>query len=605
MGRVLHTGWVQSQDCWIDPGGGFGFGRENLGVFNPQPQPVFSTDGTIALLLDGELYDTGELRRSLLGDSQRALVSTDADLALQLYISRGPEGFKQLHGMFCIAVWDAARRSLILANDRFGLRPLYIAQRPGWFAFAAEMKALLTLSELPCRVDDSAVADFFSFGYILGDKTLCEDIRLLPPASVWIVRENRIHRWQYWSLEYGPDAPHRAEADWIDEMLARLERAVERRVRGRENVALPLSGGIDSRLLLAVLTTRLDVRLPAFTYGLPDSQDVVRAARLARKTGIRHTWLGLPEDYLVQNAELAVERTEGQINCFESHGFLLNALRPEFREIMLGNGGDSFFLAFRAYRRKLLQMSGDPVDDFYQATVSPFDDGQVENLFTGEYYSRIKGQARENLRASLAEMRPNSLDNLYDAHRLREFNRRGLLSGLFTTNTHLEYTEPYYDYDLVDFALSLPVFLRWERRLPLLALSRAAPDLARIEGGPLESGWTAEKIRERVRVRLKKALPGSISARMLKPPPKPVSFTDLNRLLSNGSLGWVKEILLDPRTLERGVFKPGAIGEILSGNPSSGQVNARQLGAMVTFELWNRLFVDGQKSFRFAGMQND
>jgi asparagine synthetase B (glutamine-hydrolysing) len=337
----------------------------------------------------------------------------------------------------------------------------------------------------------------------------------------------------------------------------------------------------------------MECRLPAYTYGLEESSDVRRAVALANQTKIPHTLLPLGEDYLARLAEPAVSRMEGMANCLDSHGLVLNQIRPNQEILMLGNGGDSFFLAFRAYRRKLLELSGDPVDDFYTATAAPFDEAGLVELFTPEFHNRMAGLVRENLRASFAEMQNNSLDNLYDAHRLREFNRRGLLQGLATTNTHLEFVEPYYDYDLVDFALSLPVEQRWERRLPKQTLAVLAPRLARVEGGPLEPKWTAKRIGTAARARLSRVFPKPVSGWLKPGRQASFTFSDLNQLMASGkNLEWAASILLDRRTAERGMYRPEIVRRLLSEQANGKPGHARRLGALLTFELWQRQFLE-------------
>jgi asparagine synthase (glutamine-hydrolysing) len=592
MGEALHAGHELVRDRWINTATGVALGRESLGIFSPGPQPVFNLAGTLALVMEGEFCGLEALRRELAQQGYLAERASDPELALYLFESEGPEGLARLNGIFALAIWDLQHRQLTLVNDRFGLRPLYCTHRPGLFAFAGEIKGLLPLDGISREISHDAVADFFAFGHVLGDKTFFRDIHLLPPATVLTVHDGVVKKRAYWSLEYAPTSLDRSEEVWVEEMAHLLSQAVARRLQKGLAAGLPLSGGLDSRMLLAVATQVLGVSLPTYTYGLPGSQDVDRARRVAQVAGVPHRILHLEEDYLSAYAERSVRRAEGLLSCLSSHAFALHSMAEECQVMMLGNGGDTFFDVFRSYRPELLTMRGDMTCAFYQVTNHLFSTREAERLFSDRYYPRVKGRAFASLQSTMAELVPSSVDNIYDAHRLREYYRRSLFQGLFTINHRLEYSEPYYDYDLVDFALQVPVHLRWNRKIQRLTLARLSPSLARLPiqsaGKPhglrreLRRGWQRM---ERLGRRLGIAWPRGAKRR-------PSSFTDLPYLLRTANREWVEEVLLSPRTLGRGYFRPETVQQLVKDHMSGRRNLCRQLGALITFELWHRRFLD-------------
>jgi len=592
MVHALHAGCETVQDIWRNEATGVALGRESLGIFSPDPQPVFNSDRTLALAMEGELFAPVELRQDLAQKGYPAAEASDAELALYLFESEGPTGLAGLHGVFALAIWDIHRRQLILANDRFGLRPLYYTHRPDLFAFAGEIKGLLALNGVSRVVNDDAVADFFAFGYVLGQKTFFREIHLLPPATVLTVQDGTICQHTYWSLEYASVTRDRSDDACVEEMTHLLSQAVARRLAKGLTVGLPLSGGLDSLTLLAVATQVLGVSLPSYTFGLPGSQDMHHAQQAAQIVRVPHRALYLEENYLSAYAERTVERADGLLNCLNSHGLALQAMAKQCQVMMLGNGGDSFFYAYRSYRRKLLEIAGDMIQAYYQVTNRIFSAEETAHIFNDHYYTRIKGQAFASLESTLADLTPNSVDNIYDAHHLREHQRRYTLQGLFTVNHSLEYSEPYYDYDLVDFALGLPVHLRWDRNVHKMVLTRLSPPLARLTIKPLEKlpwfrrGW--DKSWRRVK-RLSMQLGIAWSA---KAKPRPYHFTRLPYLLRTANRGWVEEVLLSRRTLERGYFRPQAIQQLVEDHMNQRRNLSLQLGALITFELWHRIFLD-------------
>ena len=593
MGKALHAGHEQVQDRWVSEATGVALGRESLGVVNPAPQPVLNSVGTLALVMEGEFSDVEALRRQLDRQGYPAMAATDPELALYLFECEGVEGLSRLNGIFALAIWDMERRQLTLANDRFGLRPLYYTHAPGLFAFAGEIKGLLALDSVSREMDDGAVADLFAYGYVLGNKTLFREIHLLPPATVLTVRDDVVEQRAYWCLEYRRVGPDRPDEVWVEELTHLLAQAVARRLQNDTPVGLSLSGGLDSRTLLAVATQALGVFLPTYTYGLPGSRDIHRAQQIAKLVGVPHRTLYLEENYLSAYAEESAERTDGLLNCLNSHGFALHAMAEECPVAILGNGGDSFFLAFRSFRPQILDMEGDLISVFYRATNHPFSDREAARVFSEAYYPRVKGRAFASLESTLAALMPNSVDNVYDAHRLREYNRRSLLQGLATINHRLEYSEPYYDYDLVDFAMRVPVHLRWDRKIHEMVLARLSPALAHL---PLRVPSTPTGMK-RVWRRGWRRL-GRLGARLGAPWPSGLgrgsyAFTDRSYLLRAANREWVEDVLLSPRTLERGYFRSEAIRQIVTDHMSGRHNRSGQLGVLLTFELWHRCFIDG------------
>jgi asparagine synthase (glutamine-hydrolysing) len=176
---------------------------------------------------------------------------------------------------------------------------------------------------------------------------------------------------------------------------------------------------------------------------------------------------------------------------------------------------------------------------------------------------------------------------------LREYNRRSLLQGLATINHRLEYSEPYYDYDLVDFAMRVPVHLRWNRKIHKMALARLSPPLAHVPLGspPKAVGLKREWRRgwrklSRLGARLGIPWPGGLGRGSY-------AFTDRSYLLRTASREWVEDVLLSPRTLERGYFRSEAIRQIVTDHMTGRHNRSGQLGVLLTFELWHRCFIDG------------
>jgi asparagine synthase (glutamine-hydrolysing) len=195
---MSHREWFMSE-CFVDEEQGVGLGRIGIGIFNKSSQPVWNSTRTVALVMTGELY-----HRNTLGIN---IAESDEQAALALYESQGEQFASQLNGAFLIGIYDKGRNRLLVANDRFGLYPLFYTTHAGRFVFAPEIKGILCDASFSRKIDLTALAQYVRFQHLLGERTFFEDIYMLPGASVltYELSTGSCSIKQYWS--YG-DIPH-------------------------------------------------------------------------------------------------------------------------------------------------------------------------------------------------------------------------------------------------------------------------------------------------------------------------------------------------------------------------------------------------------------
>ena len=316
--RLKHHAWYK-EDQHVDPGNRLALGRMSLGFVNAAAQPVANEDGSLLAVMEGEVYDYEEQRQALSAGGHRFQSDSHAELLLHGYESAGEKFFRGLHGAFAAAIWDKRSRRLMLVNDRFGMKGLYYAQLPGRLLFASEIKALLVDAELSRRANPRGIAQFFTFGQLLGEDTLLEEVRLLPAASVltYSVDDERVSLERYWRPE-GQPAGHvaRSEKAFLDDMDEAFQRAVDRCTRGSEVLGLSLSGGLDARTILGVLDPQRPVTTVCLGMeGSLDHRCAEEMSRLANRPHHRHVlntrFLASFEEHLRQDVYL----TDGHFLC--------------------------------------------------------------------------------------------------------------------------------------------------------------------------------------------------------------------------------------------------------------------------------------------------
>ena len=593
---LKHEPWYRIETYANGPAA---LGRVSLGTVNTESQPAFNEDGTLCIVMAGELYETRSLRKTLAARGHRLAVGNDADLLLHLYEEFGEAFLNDVHGVFALAIWDAQARRLLVANDRFGLWPVYFAEHQGRLLFAPEVKGILADSGIPRAVNDTAVADFFHFGHLLGDETFFDGIEILPPASMLVWQEGRTTLKRYWDLELPEEYLGQPEADLVDRLAYLTRQAVERRLddSGDHRIGLLLSGGMDTRTLVAAIN-RTGFKYPTFAFGTPNGEDVRSARQIADLIGNPHYFVELTPDFLPRCAAKGVWLTEGMMlsNVF----YVLSPL-PQVREsvnvIFTGDCGDWILGGASPAKKKFANLSDDVLmqrhyDHYYNRGLIP--EGEHSRFFSEHYYRKIQGKSVESFREHYRKVTVPGSTNKAVYFALRHEALRTSGYGIALLRSQLLPRMPYYDNDLVDFALQVPPALRRDRHIQIQVIKRLAPDLVRVpwqySGLPADAGPRRVRVKRglyRMHQRLSRRSNGLI------PWPYDKEIAPMELWLRTTLRRWAEDLLLNRRALDRGYFREEAVRRILNQHMAGRGDYSYPIGALITFELWNRLFIDG------------
>jgi asparagine synthase (glutamine-hydrolysing) len=237
-------------------------------------QPMTNEDGTVWVTFNGEIFNHLELRAGLLRRGHRFSTRSDTEVLVHLYEEHGDALVEQLNGQFALALWDSVRQRLLLARDRTGIRPLFHTRVPGGLAFASEIKALLTLPEVPRRIDARALGEVFTYWAALPPHTVFEGIESLPPGHVMTVdaQGTRLTRYWDWTFPPAPIAADRSADAYAEELRDLLIDAVRLQLRADVPVAVYLSGGLDSSIVAALIRHYTDTPLRTFSLTFDDAE---------------------------------------------------------------------------------------------------------------------------------------------------------------------------------------------------------------------------------------------------------------------------------------------------------------------------------------------
>ena len=271
MTRVLSHRGPDDDGFHVD--GPIGLGHRRLSIIGIATghQPIRSADGRHAIVYNGEVYNYRELRLELERGGCAFATETDTEVILQAHRTWGPEAaVKRLRGMFAYAIWDARERSLFVARDRLGIKPLYYAWDGRRFHFGSEIKAILEDESLAVTLDPLALDEYLTYLYVPAPRSIYREIRKLRAGHTLLVTAKGIEEREYWDLSFAPGAP-RSEADHVEAIREALRDAVGCHLMSEVPLGAFLSGGIDSSAVVATMASLLDRPVRTASIGFRES----------------------------------------------------------------------------------------------------------------------------------------------------------------------------------------------------------------------------------------------------------------------------------------------------------------------------------------------
>ncbi len=561
-------------------------GRIHLGALNPAPQ--LRAGDTVQALFHGDLHNARALWR-LAGRDDDA--DDTAALLRALHRRFGPDLGPRLEGAFGAAVLDAESQVLALFSDPLGSSPLYWHAGPRGFSFASELKAVVRAPGVRPRLEPGAVADYLTFGFPMGEKTLAEDVSLLPPGSTLVYdlarRTVDIRRRTRISDFFSLRAPGRAR--YIEEVTDGLVASVSRAAPAGDPVDLSLSGGLDSRLILAALG-HLGRPVSSYTLGVRGCADQVIAERLARLGGASHRSFELDQSYLgefLPRLARMVSLTEGM---YLSHG-LTEMLALEFLErdapsiLLRGHGGElakaSLAWPFHTDGRIRAMASTAEFVPYLLQRVNYVAPGlEVHDLFLPAWAERIAGAARRSLEESVRGLDLAPVD-LCSYLYLAEHHRRSTIASLELFRNAVEVRLPLADAGFLTALLGGPAGWRDDTTLHKAMIARLAPRLLAARnsntGAPAGAGPLRESVMDKVNTLLRR-----LDVHGWR------HYHNFDAWMRQRLQESVQTVVLAPSALERGIFRPETLRRLFEENACGRANHGYLFQVLLILELWQR-----------------
>ncbi|HXS46842.1 MAG TPA: asparagine synthase (glutamine-hydrolyzing), partial [Solirubrobacterales bacterium] len=281
-GRLVHRG-PDSEGFFHDGGVALAMRRLSIIDLEHGDQPISNEDGSVVVVQNGEIYNYRELRQELERRGHRFATASDTEVLVHLYEEHGDEFVERLRGMFALALWDGRQRRLLLARDRFGIKPLYYRVAGGGLSFASELKALLEQPGFSRQIDPRAVAAYLAFNSIPAPLTIFAEARKLPPGTLATWREGELALTRF--ARPAPVAAERARrgpaADLAEELRETLRDSIRAHLVADVPVGVLLSGGVDSAGITALAAAEQGDPVKTFSVGFEEASfDELDRARL-------------------------------------------------------------------------------------------------------------------------------------------------------------------------------------------------------------------------------------------------------------------------------------------------------------------------------------
>jgi len=599
MCQIIRHRGPDDQGELLRPGVALGMRRLSIIDIAGGRQPIFNEDGSLSIVFNGEIYNFLELKPELEAKGHVFKTNSDTEAIVHAYEEFGTNCVDHLRGMFAFAIWNEKSRTLFLARDRVGKKPLYYTiTSHGTLVFGSELKSLLEHPEVQRELDPKALDAYLTLGYVPDPLSIFRNINKLPPGHYLTFSEAGLKVTRYWDFRFEPDTV-RSEEDYLAELRELLDESVRLRLISDVPLGAFLSGGIDSSTVVAMMARHMGQPVKTFSIGFhEDSFNELKYARLtAQRFGTDHHEFFVTPDICSIVDELVWHFDEPFADSSAIPTYMVSKLaRDHVTVVLSGDGGDELFAGYTRYvvdrkregfarlpkplrenvmrplsqrlphatwgRNYLHNVSLDPISR-YLDSVSVFTSLNRNSLYSADFKSKLGSTSYVS---TLFNDLVNHVSTGESLDQLLYLDSKTYLPGDILTKVDrmsmavsLEARAPLLDHKLIDFVTGIPAGLKLSGFETKYLLKKAVKDLVPSEilnrpkqgfGVPIQE-WINQQLRSRVH-----------------------------------------ETLTEPRSRQRGHLNVQYIDVLLNEHERGRRDHSMGLWALFMLELWHRQFVD-------------
>jgi len=605
--QIAHRG-PDDDGFFVEQNVGLAMRRLSIIDVKSGHQPLSNEDERVWIVYNGEIYNHEQLRADLESKGHRYRTRSDTESIVHLYEEYGRDCVKQLRGMFAFAIWDRRVRTLFVARDRLGIKPLYYLFDGKKFLFGSEIKAILAYAGAKAEFNAATIEEYLAFGYISGEATMFRGIKkLLPGHTLEINERGDVKIQSYWDMPFAGTEPRRSRDYYVKTYRELLEECVASHLMSDVPLGVFLSGGLDSSAV-AALTTKIrkePIETFAVGYGEDAFSELPFARQVAAHIGSKHHDVRLNREEFFENLPRLVWHEDEPIVWPSSVSLysVAKLARERVTVVLTGEGSDETLAGYTRYAWTLMNSHMDRV---YRATTpaslrnlvrkgigaGPLgatlhrklehtflvrDGASWPSFYFDNFYSAFSASEQADLLTGVA--REASDDAYAGSMSYWEHSTGDLLHRLLYTDiktylvellmkqdqmsmaASIESRVPFLDHVLVEFTASIPAEFSIKGLAGKHILKEAVEDL----------------------------LPHSIVYRKKMGFPTPWAYW-----LAGPQLDDLENMLLEPRTMERNLFKPEAIKGLFAEHRAHQRDHGNRIWRLLNLETWMRVFMDGE-----------
>ncbi|MGE3466646.1 MAG: asparagine synthase (glutamine-hydrolyzing) [Pyrinomonadaceae bacterium] len=570
-------------------------------------QPNYTPDRTKAIVFNGEIYNYQSLRADLINDGHEFYTKSDTEVVLHLYDKYGAEGLSYLRGMFALAIWDTQEKSLFLARDRVGKKPLLYSHQPnGDLIFGSEFQPVLRHPSVGREVDNAAIDNYLSFLCVPAPQTAFRQIRKLEPGHWLKWKGGKVETKRYWQPDFSKKIKI-SEEDAIEETTRILRESTRLRMISEVPLGAFLSGGVDSSAVVALMAQESSVPVKSFSIGFEeeDFSELKYARRVAEHVGAEYN------EFIVRPNALDIIPT-----LVEHYGepyadssaiptyYVARETRKHVTVALNGDGGDESFAGYERYvamriaeaytrvpaalrkvfveapvdllptselkrsrfrdAKRFLQAANLPRTERYFRWMSTFNRDAKRDLYTSEFEASVAGRDPSTIldRWFKTANGTGTLDATLLTDQMTYLPNDLLVKvDIATMANSLEARSPFLDHNLIEFAATLPEGLKMR-------------------------GFETKSLLKKVAARL---VPKEVVYR------RKMGFgVPVGQWFRGEMKEFVRGVLLSGKSLKRGIIKPEVIEKYVNEHTAGERDHAFQIWTLLMLELWFQRFIDPQ-----------
>ncbi len=588
-----------------------GLGMRRLSIIDPEggQQPISNEDNSVHVVSNGEIYNYRELAHQLRTQGHDIATDSDTEVIVHLYEEYGRDCVQHLRGMFAFAIWDSRKQELFVARDRLGIKPLYYWQSGDRLVFASEIKALLQHPCINAAPNLNGISAYLSVKYVPSPQTMFAGIKSLPPGHGLTVDRNGVQIKQYWDLSFQIErGGSKTEDDYVAELDDLLHQTVKLRLRSDVPFGAFLSGGVDSSVIVALMSRLLDEPVKTFSVGFEHSRgkqdELPYARKVANQFGTDHHEVVMRPDYFTELAQKVTWHLDQPIADQATLAtFAVSELASRHVKMVLsGEGGDELFAGYARYLgerysplfrfmprpiKSLALAAGAQLPRMRRQKIALFALCQKDEvarftnwfpLFNSDMQSELVAGLDSGVNGSDASRAFGSCLAKTDAdtplNRMLYVDTKLWLPDFLLLRgdkmsmaNSLEARTPFLDHKLVEFAASLPPKMKLNGMVRKYLLKKVA----------------------------RKLLPTEIVDRKKEGFPIPISSWFRNEMNP-----FVRDMLSEETIQRRGLFNAKYVTQLIEEHESRLADHGMLIWGLISLELWYQIYIDSPPRNKFC-----